>query len=1524
MAWSGGCHGGRVAGTSMAGCMNLGRCHTSSCWLFVVLTIASQLPLIPAISEFGDPNQYTCLLPMRPDESLAESLVWNAALGEAQHTLTPRLQSSQTDLTSKVQIVEQLQSHTEQGEKHVHPGADTSDSTDSQSSSPSPSPDNPFQLALVMKLISEEAAAECAKGSNIPPSVISATQDLLSAKVPKAVPAYVNFSNLQQQGLLDKPVLNSQQATQVGAHLTALLDTDLVKSMQNSVARRRMQEEKVLLNEGKPCWEACGQRSGNCSSGFCGRGVCCKRLGIDPDCPLGLSGGCMDGHCCIDRLTVSESKAKDLSCNAQAGSYCLSSMLVGQRMSLNAFEICALTRTVSSCPPGFYCKGGESAPRACGRGKRCPQGSKEALACPPGFFCPLSIISRKCPPGMGCGWETVMPGPCEGGYYCPDGVQIRCPLGHFCPPGSWKPEVCALTAYCPEGSELQSFKKLACWSLLVGLLSWGAALKAVPRWLHTEGGIAGTLPTIVLLVCLSVAWVVKLDLFYVAAKQFDAVDPSQLTMQRIFGNSPHSTALVFLTLAYTFLLYGLLVSVRIRNAKLRSMVDSVICPVICLVFNAHLQDWSAVLFVFNLWAAFRVIWPLMTQQGSWSLRVGLLGAGLLALVCGFLWLGDLALAQLLGCTLLGSVVKEFLIRAFPRMRLAIRKRKVEGMLSDAPLQPLIDYLVMEPLQVENPEAHPATAARVAASARACLVEHKTIGSVPADSGGCCSPVDSEACAAWVSYYRRHLGDEHTSFDAKRIQDGKGVSFDLRDVSYRLDSNRKLLQNITFTVPGGMSIAVMGASGSGKTTLLSVLSGRCGDGHFMGEMRLNDTPMLPWQMAQLRPLIGYVPQDDVMHSMLTVRENIEFQAELRLRQDTAVKNVVRQFDSELGLSRLREEPLGGDDCAKRQEFNAQIDAVIGGLGLAHVSNRPINTGLSGGQRKRVSIGMEVVTQPRVLLLDEPSSGLDSSTAHRILELVLKGAREKMCTTFSTIHQPRWTTLTLFDMLVLLAPGGHLCFAGPVIALKAYFREVLHVDFPMDENPADVILDACTFESARKMSMEGIWKHPPQCLRSLLFPTPEVVNEDFRSHWQQEEFGRILGELWKSFAAKNISMFGNKETTEGLAEGRVSSKFQLHPQARQLTLQPVELDSDQEQLRPSSAEQCLTDKGNSLGREARARTEQIHWAQQVWLHVARTLLIMSRVLWPTILTNVFLLMVSMAALAWAFPNLQLEHVFLPSSLMFLLLCLAQSVAAQRIFGGEDRQMTHREAGVCSLGQIVFGFIGKDLASLVEIVLAAMCFTLTYWPQSASFVHGSDLFAIGFATLYCIWGLNHIWAIAFSPHSAMLLAVIVSFLSFLFCGLKPEAHVLAKSLGGYGSLLLLVSPVRWSMSHWIFRHLTGNGSTYFGEAITDKVHWLFSQRGFKLDNLQCPNFQRRVLERWVSGEGLVCHSGQLFLLGFLFRFIAVMCLLVSSSSKASGGRLPLGTSSSLRSRMLRDAIMVFLAFFVVLQIVLLGQTY
>merc|ERR1740121_833190 len=213
----------------------------------------------------------------------------------------------------------------------------------------------------------------------------------------------------------------------------------------------------------------------------------------------------------------------------------------------------------------------------------------------------------------------------------------------------------------------------------------------------------------------------------------------------------------------------------------------------------------------------------------------------------------------------------------------------------------------------------------------------------------------------------------------------------------------------------------------------------------GTIRVNGRENI--NVNALRGVTAFVPQDDVMHRELTCLENVAYQAKLRLPPQ------LRDFT--------------GPGWAE-----AEAEALLADMGLAHVKHSIIGDestrGISGGQRKRVSIAMELICRPSLLFLDEPTTGLDATTSQGVVDMVSKYAHEHACTTAAVIHQPRFETLQIFDRIILLASGGYLVYAGPTSSVVSYFTNELLVTFPNEANPADILMDAMTVESAEELA------------------------------------------------------------------------------------------------------------------------------------------------------------------------------------------------------------------------------------------------------------------------------------------------------------------------------------------------------------------------------------------------------------------------------------------------------------------------
>ncbi|ERN19204.1 ABC transporter G family member 26 [Amborella trichopoda] len=239
--------------------------------------------------------------------------------------------------------------------------------------------------------------------------------------------------------------------------------------------------------------------------------------------------------------------------------------------------------------------------------------------------------------------------------------------------------------------------------------------------------------------------------------------------------------------------------------------------------------------------------------------------------------------------------------------------------------------------------------------------------------------------------------------------------------------KNILNGITGSIGPGQILALMGPSGSGKTTLLKIIGGRL-HGNIKGNITYNDIPY----SSALKRRIGFVTQDDVLFPQLTVEETLVFAAFLRLPSDMSRQQKFLRAERtivELGLERCRHTKIGG----------------------AFVK------GISGGERKRTSIGYEILVDPSLLLLDEPTSGLDSSTANKLLQ-VLQGLAKAGRTIITTIHQPSSRMFHMFDKLLLISEGCAI-YHGQAQDSMNYFSSLGFVP-ELAMNPAEYLLDLAT--------------------------------------------------------------------------------------------------------------------------------------------------------------------------------------------------------------------------------------------------------------------------------------------------------------------------------------------------------------------------------------------------------------------------------------------------------------------------------
>ncbi|CAH2058738.1 unnamed protein product [Thlaspi arvense] len=240
------------------------------------------------------------------------------------------------------------------------------------------------------------------------------------------------------------------------------------------------------------------------------------------------------------------------------------------------------------------------------------------------------------------------------------------------------------------------------------------------------------------------------------------------------------------------------------------------------------------------------------------------------------------------------------------------------------------------------------------------------------------------------------------------------------------NTKTLLDNISGKTRDGEILAVLGASGSGKSTLIDALANRIDKGSLKGTVTLNGETL---QSRMLKVISAYVMQDDLLFPMLTVEETLMFAAEFRLPRSLP-----------------------------KSKKKLRVQALIDQLGIRNAATTIIgdegHRGISGGERRRVSIGIDIIHDPILLFLDEPTSGLDSTSAFMVVK-VLKSIAQSGSIVIMSIHQPSHRVLGLLDRLIFLS-RGHTVYSGSPASLPRFFADFGN-PIPEKENTSEFSLD-----------------------------------------------------------------------------------------------------------------------------------------------------------------------------------------------------------------------------------------------------------------------------------------------------------------------------------------------------------------------------------------------------------------------------------------------------------------------------------
>lgn len=244
---------------------------------------------------------------------------------------------------------------------------------------------------------------------------------------------------------------------------------------------------------------------------------------------------------------------------------------------------------------------------------------------------------------------------------------------------------------------------------------------------------------------------------------------------------------------------------------------------------------------------------------------------------------------------------------------------------------------------------------------------------------------------------------------KSFNDQTRTSFEARNISFKFRNGRLGLRNVHLAEESGNLVALMGGSGAGKSTLLHVLNGS--EHPSEGEVLINDIN-IHQSPDKIEGVIGFVPQDDLLIEDLTVYQNLYYAAKLCFSQKS------------------------------EQEIDVLVMKVLQDLGLAEIKDlkvgSPLRKTISGGQRKRLNIGLELLREPAVLFCDEPTSGLSSRDSENIIDL-LKELTLKGKLVFAVIHQPSSDIFKMFDKLLILDNGGYQIYYGNPVDAIVYFKK-----------------------------------------------------------------------------------------------------------------------------------------------------------------------------------------------------------------------------------------------------------------------------------------------------------------------------------------------------------------------------------------------------------------------------------------------------------------------------------------------------
>jgi ABC-type multidrug transport system ATPase subunit len=351
-----------------------------------------------------------------------------------------------------------------------------------------------------------------------------------------------------------------------------------------------------------------------------------------------------------------------------------------------------------------------------------------------------------------------------------------------------------------------------------------------------------------------------------------------------------------------------------------------------------------------------------------------------------------------------------------------------------------------------------------------------------------------------------------------LGDHKPSTLVFRNLKYEIPGNQVILKGISGMVKPGETMAIMGTSGSGKTSCLDILAGRYKTGLVSGSVLINGK--VP-NRSEFKKISGYVDQEETLMPTLTVYETLLYSALLRLPRNMS-----------------------------KEAKQLRVQETMVELGLEHLANTKIGyagkRGISGGEKRRVSIAIELVTNPSIIFLDEPTSGLDSYNAYGVIFSLVTLAKRYNRTVIFTIHQPRSNIFTLFDRLLLLE-SGFMVYSGTLSNKEtnenylSLWLESIGKGCPLGFNMGDHLIDIMrNVGGTRKDSLIDYENEANRIPKEN-----EIIDENFQKLQAKNPYlWELVISYFRSLSYKTLilELDGNRDSSETI-ESIVGESIQM---------------------------------------------------------------------------------------------------------------------------------------------------------------------------------------------------------------------------------------------------------------------------------------------------------------------------------------------------------------------------------------------